>query len=58
MLLCDFHREQAWERWLSKGSNGMHSVKGLVLPRLRRIAHADTLEEYEKAVIDLKASEF
>ena len=57
MLLCDFHREQAWERWLSTTSNGMRSIKELVLPRLRRIANAFSLEEFEKAVGDLKNSD-
>jgi hypothetical protein len=22
-LLCDFHRAQAWERWINKGTNGV-----------------------------------
>ena len=22
-LLCDFHRSQAWERWVNKNSNGV-----------------------------------
>ena len=51
--MCDFHREQAWKRWLSTTANGMRSVKGLVLPRLRRIANAHTIDEYNQAVHDL-----
>ena len=47
MLLCDFHREQAWERWLSTNANGMTKVKGVVLEMLRAIADSETTELYE-----------
>ena len=31
-LLCDFHRAQAWERWVSKSANGVSSQdKDMVL---------------------------
>lgn len=56
-MLSDFHREQAWERWLSTTSNGMRSVKELVLLRLRRIANAETLLEFDKSVKNLQASD-
>ena len=52
-----FHREQAWERWLSTTANGMRSIKSFVLPRLRRIANAQSVKEYQQAVSDLKESD-
>ena len=39
-LLCDFHREQAWERWASKTANGVVAHKEELLALLRRTAHA------------------
>ena len=54
MLLCDFHREQAWERWTTKTSHGVAALKEEVLARLRRIAHASTITDCNKAVSDLK----
>ena len=54
MLICDFHREQAWERWLSKVSNGCSHIKQEVLAKLRRIAHAITEEECEAAIQSLR----
>lgn len=47
MYLCDFHREQAWERWLSANHNGLHLQKNDVLKLLRNVTHANTEEEYE-----------
>ena len=54
VLLCDFHREQAWERWVSKHAHGVVAFKEEVLVKLRRIAHASTTMEYESAVTALK----
>lgn len=54
VLLCDFHREQAWKRWVSKTANGVVAHKEEILARLRGIAHASTTEEYESAVAALK----
>ena len=34
-LLCDFHREQAWERWASQTANGVVAYKEEILTRLR-----------------------
>nr|XP_047127050.1 uncharacterized protein LOC105844598 [Hydra vulgaris] len=50
VILCDFHREQAWERWLSANANGMRSVKHTALCLLRRIAASETQEEYDIAI--------
>lgn len=57
VLLCDFHRDQAWERWLRNSSNGMHLHRLQVLPKLRRIANAITETEYKDAVKNLIESE-
>ena len=50
VYICDFHREQTWERCLSKGANGATVFKTDILCRFRRIAHASTEEEYKEAV--------
>ena len=41
MYLCDFHREQAWERWCRKSENGLQlGEKEKVLSLLRNIANS------------------
>ena len=57
VYLCDFHREQAWERWVAKKDNGVSSQKEELLSRLRRIARASTEAKYNSAVSDLKHSQ-
>ena len=57
IYICDFHREQAWERWLSKSSNGLLNEKQKVLAKLRAIAKARTEEEYRHRLSDLQDSE-
>ena len=54
--LCDFHREQAWARWVKKTENGVSHIKDQVLSKLRKIAHAGTLKLFNQAVNDLKKS--
>lgn len=42
-LLCDFHRAQAWERWVSKTANGvLSSDKDMVLSFFKDLAYANT----------------
>lgn len=42
-LLCDFHRAQAWERWVNKSANGVLSQdRDLVLSYLKDLAYAST----------------
>ena len=42
-LLCDFHRAQAVEMWVNKGTNGVHPTdKALVTEAFRRLAYATT----------------
>eukprot|EP00794_Sanderia_malayensis_P002202 gene2202-2507_t len=55
-LLCDFHREQAWDRWLRKTANGCSQIRTDVLEMLRRIARSQTDEGCTLAEKDLKAS--
>ena len=47
VLLCNFHREQAWERCLNTLSNGCRDVKDVVLGLLRMIADSQTEGGYE-----------
>ncbi|KAK3725275.1 hypothetical protein QZH41_010110, partial [Actinostola sp. cb2023] len=54
VYICDFHREQAWERWLAKTSNGMTTLKSKALVAMRRIARASTVEEYNRTLGMLK----
>ena len=58
VLICDFHREQAWERWLSKISNMCSKRKGDILPILRRIARSRTEQEMTEAITSIENSEF
>ena len=42
-LLCDFHRAQAWERWVNKSANGvLPEHRDLVLSHLKDLAYAIT----------------
>jgi esterase/lipase superfamily enzyme len=56
--LCDFHREQAWERWASATKHGASdaAVKDELLARLRHIASAPNIAAYHAAVSELKGS--
>ena len=48
-MLCDFHLEQAWERWLNTSLNNRRNVKEVVLSLLRNVAAAETEEEFQIA---------
>ena len=42
-LLCDFHRSQAWERWVSKSTNDINpQLRSDVLEQLKKLAYAPT----------------
>ncbi|XP_021348263.1 uncharacterized protein LOC110447122 [Mizuhopecten yessoensis] len=56
VYLCDFHREQSWDRWLSASHNGMTTQKADVLKLLRGIAKAMSEEEFLASVTILKQS--
>lgn len=57
MFLCDFHREQAWERWTAKSANGVSAIKEQVLAQLRLIANSETEEIYQERVHALRESD-
>ena len=56
VYLCDFHREQAWTRWVSKKEHKVYHVKEEVLARLRKIANAETEKAFEDAIVSLHQS--
>ena len=53
--ICDFHRLQAWQRWVRKTKNGLTLVEQEeLMQNLKKIANAKTKEEYEDAVEELR----
>ena len=56
IFICDFHREQAWERWLAKSTNGLTENKQIIFAKLRAIARSRTEQEYSEKVSELKDS--
>ncbi|XP_068691142.1 uncharacterized protein [Montipora foliosa] len=58
VFLCDFHREQAWERWTAKSANGVNSHREEVLAKLRLVASAESEELYASQVKALKECHF
>ena len=40
VFLCDFHREQAWDRWVNKADHGVANVADQVKVCLRSITHS------------------
>ena len=57
VFLCNFHREQAWERLLSTVANGMKMYKAMVLVFVRRIAEPQTEINFENSIKDFMESE-
>ena len=48
--ICDFHRLQAWQRWVKKSKNGLNSLEQEeLLAHLKRVANASTRESYDSA---------
>ena len=58
VFICDFHREQAWDRWLKKKSNGCSNERLKILSLLRSIARSETIECCNSAVNELKSSSY
>ena len=52
VFICDFHREQAWERWLNAIKNGACMIKNEMLCKFRRIARSRTEKELKNAIDD------
>jgi len=57
VYLCDFHREQAWQRWVNATKHNVRQAKETVICMLRRIARSSTIEKYNTAIVALKDSE-
>ena len=57
MFINDFHRVQAWEKWLSQSSNHMTPYKDAMLCHLQRLAKATSTEQFDKRLDDLKRSD-
>ncbi|CAN7937965.1 unnamed protein product [Ixodes hexagonus] len=54
-VLCDFHREQAWQRWLSKKENEVGDVS-TVKKMLRQVACSTNEDELRIALESLEQS--
>ena len=55
LYICDFHREQAWERWMKEAKHGIEDRKS-VLAMLRRLSQANTVEKFQTCLSDLQSS--
>ena len=58
VFLCDFHREQAWNRWVNKADNGVANVADQIKVYLRSIAHSTTHDDAQLTVRNLMNSDF
>ena len=55
--ICDFHREQAWNRWVVSNENGLAKDEQNTLKRLLRgVANALTQTDFNSAVEALQSS--
>ena len=56
VMICDFHREQAWERWTKKSQNGLsHDQREELLACLRGVAFANSEINLAKALQNLES---
>jgi len=58
VYICDFHRLQAWQRWLNTSSHGLVQGKEEVLALLKKLAKAPRETAYETALQSLKESQY
>ena len=57
VYICDFHREQAWQRWVKSSKNGLTlGEQKMFLDLMQAIARARTETSYQKAVDSLRKS--
>jgi hypothetical protein len=57
VYLCDFHREQAWERWTKKSEHGLKSEdRETLLHLLRNMAHAPRSQNSASPLVNVKAA--
>ena len=51
VYICDFHREQAWQRWVKAGKNGLTvGEQKIFLELMQAISYARSETSYKKAV--------
>ena len=59
VYICEFHREQAWTRWVRKGENGLKAnEQQQLLLCLRNIAKSQNVGELKRSKEQLQGSEF
>ena len=57
VYICDFHRIQAWQRWVRSTKNGLTPKEQQVfLSRFQHVARATDAKQYENAVQQLRSS--
>lgn len=56
VFMCDFHRIQAWNRWLKTRTNGSSAHHIEIISILKRIGAAATLEKFREAEEELKSN--
>ncbi|VDH90669.1 Hypothetical predicted protein [Mytilus galloprovincialis] len=54
VYLCDFHREQAWDRWTKASHYGANVFKSEILQLLRNIAKSANEDEFHHSAAKLK----
>ena len=55
--ICDFHRKQAWNRWVRSSKNNLNYKEQQVLTDLlQRVAYARTMSSYNAALVKLRKS--
>ena len=57
VLLRIFHRELAWDRWLSAHANGVRQFKEVILAHSGCIASAESPEEFAEKLKTFKGSD-
>ena len=59
VYICEFHREQAWTRWVKKGENGLKlDEQNQLLSCLRNIARSKSEAELQKRKVELEETSF
>lgn len=56
-FLCDFHKEQSWDRWISNKDHGVHIEKKKILEMFRKISHSENKIDFENVLLELKDSD-
>ena len=53
-MICDFHREQAWERWTKRSENNLGEKRDELLALMREVAKAENKDDFEAALNNLE----